>query len=296
MKILMWMTPAGFALKKMKILGNKFSAEFGYKVKYLNPKLATPDEPIDDDFDFACIWGICGESATGYHVSRAKGHPVLVLENAWYRRADYFQLGWNNANVLAHFCKLIRTEKRDDKRLKQVYAEYRDRRPASEKGKYLLLAGQVPGDMQLEQGFGRNEDYTQWIQNIATVIRQKYPHKRLMYRSHPHVDHIPLGVDGWERQDRLAITSFDACREAEVVITYNSHIGIEALISAVPCLSTGDSLYSHACMSDIAELESPRNKRNRSQMLCNLSYRQWTIDDPELTVHLDDLIQKEMPR
>lgn len=152
---------------------------------------------------------------------KKQGHDVLVFERAYLGdRFSWTSIAWNGLNARGDFClpKVITPERFE--------RNFQPLAPWKEDGDYILIMGQVPGDMSL-QGL----DLTCFYEDIAQQLTAHYG-MPVYYRPHLHgrtnfKPRVPLMEGDLET----------AIAGAFLVVTYNSNSGVDAVVRGVPALS-----------------------------------------------------------
>ena len=206
----------------------------------------------------ACVlWGTRNMHLMG------KYETVYILEAGYFRdRLSFYSLGIGGLNGRAHFNN---EDSPSDRWIKHGVA----RQPWRHHGDYILIMGQVPGDMALE-----NININQFYADMLYQIRN-FTHMPVFFRSHPLAqqkapEDIPI----------LPARSLDeAFKDAAMVVTYNSNSGVDAALAGVP-------VYAHDIGSMAWPIAAHSIKRlfnfgypDRRQWLYNLAYTQWTVDE-----------------
>jgi hypothetical protein len=187
---------------------------------------------------------------------RAAGHRVLVGERGYI--GDRFartSLAWNGLNGR------VFAPAGDRQRFAQHFpAALRPWRPD---GEYALIVGQVPGDAAL---LGR--DLQGWYECMARAF--PVPAR---FRSHPDAGGAAV-VDGAER---LIGSLEDALSRARVVVTWNSNVGVDAVLAGKPTIAfdCGSMAWPvaahHAYIVDV--------EPDRERWAAELAWRQWTANE-----------------
>lgn len=194
----------------------------------------------------------------------ASGHPVIVMERGYVGdRFAYTSLGWNGLNGYARF-----PEYPDDGGAR--FLEHGGRiLPWRESGDYVLILGQVRGDMSL-----RGRDLTGWYAEQAALAARRYG---LPVYFRPH----PLGrekgfasVPGVRELPECSLA--DALAGARLAIAYNSNACLDAVLAGVPCYA-GDrgTMAWRLCMRRVDELAYP----DREEVAHQIAWCQWSLEE-----------------
>lgn len=198
---------------------------------------------------------VCWGWRKGKEFLRA-GHDVLVFERAYLGDRHYYtSIGWNGLNGHADFCLSGKEELKGNWSLKP----WRD-------GKYIVIAGQVPGDQSL-----KDQDMTSLYEKWA-YIAEKYYKMPVYYKPHPNARRgnfspkIPL-IDG----DMDEVLS-----KCHLLLCYNSNSSVDAVINGVPCVTFDDGSMARSVTGHSIE---ERIKPDREKWLAGLSNCQWTPEE-----------------
>lgn len=187
---------------------------------------------------------------------------VLVMERGYIGdRFRWTSLGWNGLNGYGHF------PERDDESRFNVHFKHL-MQPWKESGEYVLIIGQVPGDASL-----RNKNLTSWycdaaksaeVYGLPVYFR---PHPETLKRSYRQ--QIP-------GTKTLSGSLDEALSKAHVVITFNSNVGVDAVMAGCPAIVTDKgSMAWNVAAHQIGERLMP----DRAQWVTRLAWCQWTIDE-----------------
>ncbi|WP_334181034.1 hypothetical protein [Pseudomonas nitroreducens] len=193
-----------------------------------------------EDFDLIVIVGLRGKGADALRDYQERDVPVLVIDYGYLSRATaedsdgYWQVGLGGLNQIPQFeCPSDRFE-----------ALGLDiQKPVKGDGP-VILCGQVIGDAAHQ--FDTEAKLEAWAETVE--------HDE--YRAHPGtgVDSEPLG---------------DVLARAGKIVTWNSNIGHDALLSGVPVEAHGPAPYAGVEMKD------------REAYFARVAYGQWTVPEME---------------
>jgi len=187
-------------------------------------------------------------------IYRAAGCNVLVMERGYIGdRFAFTSMAWNGLNNRGTFPTVPDAA---GARFKANHSG--SLKPWNPLGDYVLIAGQVPGDMSLQ---GR--DLHPWYEEQAARWRARG--KTVMFRPHPlAAKRAPvLPVAG---APVLAGEMTDAIAHAELVVTYNSNLGVDALLA-------GKLIHVEDCGS------MAWGWIDRTEWAHALAWRQFTLDE-----------------
>lgn len=193
---------------------------------------------------------------------RHRGHDVLVMERGYLGdREVWHSLGWNGLNGRATF-----NESMADPERFRFHHGHRAQ-PWKDGGDYVLLIGQVPGDMSLA-----GKDLRKWYADTASEAREHYG-LPVVFRQHPVALErgLFMEVPGVE-QDAGDLGS--ALESAAVVVTWNSNTAVDAVLAGVPAItydrgSVAWEVTGHAIGAE--------QKPDREDWLARLAWKQWTL-------------------
>lgn len=198
---------------------------------------------------------------------RAQGREVLVMERGYMGdRFAWTSLGWNGLNNRANFGI------RDDgaERFRKHFGHLL--KPWNSAGDYVLLIGQVPGDMSLQ---GR--DLAPWYAKQAARAAALY---KLPVRFRQHPEAVRRGM----RQDVPGTVGMggdlqSALSAAAVVITFNSNAGVDAVMAGKLTVAMDHgSMALPVALADLPE-RMHCEFREREGWAERLAWCQWTMDE-----------------
>jgi hypothetical protein len=197
-----------------------------------------------------------------FQQQRLKNLDVIVLETGYINRGDgeahHYAAGFNGLNGRADF----RNQDMPDDRVKKLGVTLKQWRS----GKYVLLCGQVPWDASVE-----GSDHQIWLQAALERLRS-YTNREVVFRPHPLAGgaykplHCPVSTGPLN----------EALADAHAVVTFNSNMGVDALLAGVPVFAQDQgSMCWELANKSLISVDAP-NKPDRSQWLNDLAYCQWT--------------------
>lgn len=194
---------------------------------------------------------------------RATGANVLCAERGYLGdRSKWTALGWNGLNGLADFCipKAVSNQRFDQHHSMQPW-----RRKA---GEYVLIMGQVPGDMSL-----RGKDLRPWYVRTAKEAADAYG---LPVFIRPHPVAVKRGLWRSPGLPVMAGSLDEALCGAHVVIVWNSNSAVDAVIAGVPSVVMGDgAMAAPVCGRRIGDRLMP----DRKEWAARLAWCQWTLEE-----------------
>lgn len=190
---------------------------------------------------------------------RAAGKRVLVMERGYIGdRMRWTSLGWNGLNGRAMFYPFD-----DRSRFWRYHAD--QMRPINLRGDYVLLIGQVEGDAALD-----GVDIRAWYDETARRAAERF---RLPVRFRPHPLAADTVVPGVQSIGGDLAHALDG---AALVVTWNSTVGVEALLRGKPTVAMDrGSMASTVAVQDL-RIELPINREAWAE---RLAWYQWTLDE-----------------
>lgn len=214
-------------------------------------------------YDIAVMWG--GRFVRERQQMIDAGKDYLIMERGYFNdRFAWTSIGWNGLNGEADF----NNHNMPWDRWNAIGAKlglWKDG------GEYVLVTGQVPGDMSV-QGMNLNRQYA----DIAEKIR-KHTDLPIVFKPHP----LRPEMAGPEGCRVFRGSMDDALKRAALCVTINSNSAVDAVLAGVPTItldkkSMAWDVTSHTI--DGKNVKSPY-KPQRYQWAANLAYTQWTLDE-----------------
>lgn len=250
--------------RECKAVAEGFTA-LGAAVSWLTPKGQPGDEATYPDADYVVTFGQrlhSGRIASEY---RRRGTAVLTIDlppirvngMAETHRALWLdRVNWMPKGRCEH------------DRINELGVTFR---PLNY-GRDVLLCGQTESDAA--HGMGPVE-LREWANAQAETVGEWH---RVVWRPHPQ-GHFHL--DGWPAR------TVGECIETvlqlgwHAVVTYNSTVGLTALLYGVPVFCDPSSFYSELCSTSLARITEPRwpSIADRLEFFSRLAYTQWTFDE-----------------
>jgi hypothetical protein len=222
--------------------------------------------------DIAVVFG--GHSKRFFNVTKDKhaiikmhlpSRTLLVIEAGFLFRPDYVQIGWGGIGGTAdHKTKGVPGDRWED----LVRRGIAPRKWVSRTAGPIVVCGQVPHDVQVQ-----NSNHIEWCQ--ATVRHYQKAGRKVVFRPHPKVEVAekygvdPVLIDRRPLKDVLA--------EASLFVTFNSTVGVEAVISGVPTVAVNKGSMAWAVSSH--GLDDEPYRRGRRSWLWALAYSQWNHEE-----------------
>ena len=192
---------------------------------------------------------------------RKQGHDVLVFERAYLGdRFSWTSIAWNGLNGRARFSlpKII-TGERFEKNFDPL-------KPWKVGGEYILIMGQVPGDMSLQ-----GQDMTPFYEDAAVKLCNIHG-LPVYFRPHPH------GKTNFKPHIKAITGDLDRVLEkAALVVTYNSNSGVDAVVSGIPAIAMDKGSMAYEVTSH--DLSGKLAKPDRTAWANRLAHCQYTPDE-----------------
>jgi len=210
-------------------------------------------------YDIAVCWGW----RKGKKES-AKGKQVLVMEHGYMiNRHKWISLGWNGLNNDANFLN----DEVPSNRWDTLFKEHM--KPWKEDGKYILLCGQVPGDMSL-----RGKNLTQWYFE-TTEKASKFYKLPVIWRPHPlDKKGALLNIPKTKLDTNKTIN--ESLENAAAIIAFNSNSLINGIMDGVPAVGFDKGTMAwDICSQGIEPLKRP----DRDDWGRKMGYTQWNHNE-----------------
>jgi len=189
-------------------------------------------------------------SPQNFHELRATiraGFDFFYGDHAYFSRGNFYRV---TKDALFHYG----TGKSDMQRIKKFYPGRL--KPWTRGGKYVVICPQ-------SDPFFKRNGTTQaaWIKETQETLREYTDRKIVM---HYKSDTKPLA---------------ELLQHAYCVVSYSSNSALEAILSGVPAINTGDSHAALMCSGRLAEIENLYRPDNRLEWAAVLADNQWTLDE-----------------
>jgi hypothetical protein len=196
-------------------------------------------------------------------LKKHQGRRLLMVESAFVKRGEYFQVGWNGFAGNADF-------RNDDMPMDRWEAMGVKTLPWQRRNGPVVVCGQLPRDTQVQ-----HVDHVGWCRSTVAELRRSghdvrfRPDPRQNNWSVYHIDRRL--IDTRSMDETLA--------DAKCLVTWNSTSAVDALIQGVPVIACHPSSVSYPVathsIADINHLRYP----SRRNWLAGLGYAQWTLDE-----------------
>lgn len=254
------------------------AVERGFQKHGVTPEKSTYKSAKDNsnpNYDLAVFWSHRPKHIINRQLEAGKDY--LVMERGYVGdRQAFTSMGFNGLNGYAQFYANNMSNDRWNKYFEHYMQNWR-----KDYGDYVLLIGQIQGDISIE---GLN--VRQWCQDICNQIKNIDSRIRVRFRQHPL--ELQRGtnwnINGAEWSNNSLIEDFDGAR---CCITYNSNTGVEAVLWGVPTVAIDQGSMAWNVVAHELDLNPP--KPERAQWAHNMAYCQWTeaeIEAGEAWEHL----------
>lgn len=214
--------------------------------------------------DIAVVWS--WNNPAIIKQQKQSGGRVLVMEAGYVGdRLQTCSLGFDGLNGKAKFPKAPNSD-----RWNKLYPD--ELSPWKEDGEYILLMGQMPGDMSIKGLV----DIEGWYAESAEAVKD-IDDDIVCFRPHP------LAVErGYKINDVPGTITINrpldsALRDARACVTYNSSSAVEAVLAGVPTWSCDEGSMAYGVTGH--DLTSFPPVPDRAEWCANLAYCQWTREE-----------------
>lgn len=210
---------------------------------------------------------------------RARGRDVLVLERGYLGdRFRYTSMAWNGLNGHATFPHYMPD---DGVRFRSMGVTLEPWRGIA--GKYVLLAGQVPGDMSV-----RGVNLVPWYTHTARLAAARFG-LPVVFRPHPGAlaRGIKQSVPGCRTDNG---TLAEALADAAAVVTWNSNTAVEAMLAGIwtVCHDPGAMAWPVAARA----LDDTCHPELRHTWAYALAFKQWTVEEIKSGEALEAVVEE----
>lgn len=219
--------------------------------------------------DVAVIFGGVKKAYTPTHakqeiLDRHKGRSLIIIESAFVKRGQYWQIGFGGTAGKADF----RNENMPFDRWLSFGISGNPWQKRSSGP--LVVCGQLLRDTQVQ-----DTDHAKWCRDTFAFFKKKRVH--VIFRPHPKAGpDDDYGVSDWYCDRRTLAETLNIARG---FVTWNSTSAVDAIIAGVPVMVCDDS--SIAWPMGVHGVQQPRELiyPERKAWLAGLGYAQWSIDE-----------------
>lgn len=187
---------------------------------------------------------------------------LLVVESAFQRRGEYYQIGWNGFAGNADFM----SENSPPDRWTNLNIPVKPWKTGSQ-GKCIVV-GQLPRDTQVQ-----HTEHTRWCRRMLEKAQHHYGSKNVVFRPHPKCDDPKI----YKIHPRHISTGNleQALDDARCVVTFNSTTCVDAILAGVPVVTMNRG--SMAWNMSTHRIDEPLIYPDRGPWLNAIGYSQWTL-------------------
>jgi hypothetical protein len=217
------------------------------------------DVPPTEERDIIIVW-----SYRKAEYLKSIGYDVLVSEMSYLgNRYNYISLCWNGLNNYGKFYEYPNDNGVRFFKMQKSISDW-----ISNDAGYVLILGQVPGDMSLRDT-NLQKLYLEWIQILEDS------NEKVIFRHHPEslkfkkIWNIP---EKYIRSNSLQ----EALSDAKYTLCFNSNSSLDSILNGIPCVAmdSGTMVYD-ICGKNIGEIITPP----REKILFSLAWKQFTIHE-----------------
>jgi len=209
-------------------------------------------------------------------VKNHKGKPLIVIETPLLGRTitdnhEYHRVGLN------HFMRGLgdfKNENSPSDRFEKLGLEIK---PWRKKGNHILIVGQNMFDASL---FGI--DFEWWVKNTIQHLR-RHTDRPIVFRDHPeNKDQMKNLIDTYKWCNVSYSnegTINDDLKNAHCTVAYTSGSSIDSILAGVPVIPCNECNFVWSISShQLSEIENPK-LGEREQLLYDLAYAQWSVEE-----------------
>ena len=210
-------------------------------------------------------------------VENHRGKPLIVIETPLLSRTisdkhDNYRVGLNHfMRGLADFNN--KNSKPD--RFKKLGIKIK---PWRNKGEHVLIVGQNMFDASL---FGI--DFEWWVKNTIQHLR-RHRDRDIVFRDHPeNKDQMKNLIDTYKWTKQVTYSNSgtinDDLKNAHCTVAYTSGSSIDSMIAGIPVITCSEYNFLWPISShSLEDVENPKCDK-REQLLYDLAYTQWTVEE-----------------
>jgi len=252
------------------------------------PNALTLHTIADCDFAVCSLFKQRNESIADY-IKKQFNLNTVVVDLGYLKRsknqfdpAGYCQLSINGvANIWQHPCQSDRFEQ-----LSLPLSPF-----VEPKSNTILICGQVPNDAQHKMSYVKLD---RWLKDMTEFLKTLYGNLcSFVYRPHPmYPKHSFTG----EIQNPSLVSSIQALDNVYAILTYNSTMGVEAILKGIPVVCDGSAHY--ASMANTQESLKKDSQiffptdAERLDYFSRVAYSQWTPKELAEGVFIKPLLEE----
>lgn len=245
----------------------------------------------DMEADVAVIWsmlwnGRMSNNKNVWHYYRSRNKPVVILEVGALDRGNLWRIAVNSIDNTGFYGKKGNNSNRRNRLGIKISKK--------SQGEHILICTQNP----LSHLWRNQPNIDEWVRKTVTEIRL-YTDRHIILRPHPRFRGISCNLNQFKnvtlhtpRKLENTYDSYDFDHElnnAYAVINWNSNPAIIAALSGVPVFVGENSLALPVSNIDLSKINEPQ-VFDRDQWANDLAYSEWSIDEIEKGLALDNII------
>jgi len=210
-------------------------------------------------------------------IENHRGKPLIVIETPLLNRKisdihGEYRVGLN------HFMRGLTDFKNENSkpdRFKKLGIKIK---PWRNKGHHILIVGQNLFDASL---FGI--DFEWWVKNTIQHLR-RHTNRDIVFRDHPeNKDQMKNLIDTYKWTKQVTYSNSgtinDDLKNAHCTVAYTSGSSIDSIIAGIPVITCSEYNFLWPISShSLEDVENPKCGE-REQLLYDLAYTQWTVDE-----------------
>lgn len=240
--------------------------EHGYRVIQYTPS-GWQDGEVDERYEFIVVGTQKGRVANCIRQYGDVGVPSLILEAAYSKRMpprtpDYrMTCFWNKLNHISEF------DAPRDRLSFTLKDRVRGNRP-------VILATQKFGDAAHNMS---EQQVKYWARDTLTQLSVSTK-REIVHRPHP--DNV-WDLEGVRTQNPHEVSVEDALSEADVLVVYNSTLGLHALAAGLQVFCDPSCYYASIADQDLAQIRSPFSVKvdEREAFFARLGYHEYSLSE-----------------
>lgn len=201
---------------------------------------------------------------------RRLGKRTLVIEKGYFRRNEYYAVGWEGLNGRADF--RVPVDVGPERRIAQGMTML----PVQGSHDEVLLVGQVPWDASVQ-----DSSHLAWLRETTGKL-QTITTDQIRLRRHPLGPSDMPGIIGI--LDEAGRPLADDLAAARVVITFNSNVAVDAILAGVPVIAMDEGsmawgVVPHRLEYAASGMESALMGAALQQWMNELAWKQWNLGE-----------------
>ena len=212
----------------------------------------------------------------GQILKKHKGKPLIVIETPLLGRT-ISEMHENYRVGLQHFMHGLADFKNKNSKSDRFENLKIKVKPWRKKGNHILIVGQNMADASL---FGL--DFTLWTINTINHIR-KFTNRKIIFRDHPEnkkqMKKIISGLSYLNVDYSIGGLIQEDLAKAHCTVSYTSGSSIDSILEGVPVITNSEYNFVWPISShSLEDIENPKCGQ-REQLLYDLAYAQWSVEE-----------------